>query len=73
MLVAAAPVPGHLQMGLNDKILGYMDNVENILSVTLPLYKSLGVENGFGVDLHEAGHEYNVQQALAFFRVHLGL
>ena len=73
LLVAAAPVPGHLQMGLNDKILGYMDNLENLLTVTMPVYKSLGVPGDFGVDLHEAGHEYRAQQAIPFFRTYLGL
>ena len=71
LLVAAAPLPARLQLGVRDQILGYFDNIDNLLEITRPVYADLGKPQNFGLDIHDAAHVYRVDQALAFFKEHL--
>jgi len=71
LLVAAAPLPGRLQLGVRDNILGYWDNIEQLLKIVRPLYERLALPGTFGLDIHEGKHEYQVQQAVAFFEKYL--
>ena len=71
LLVASAPLPCGLQLGVRDEILGYWDNIENLLEVARPLYAELGAPRNFGLDIHASRHEYLVEQAEAFLKKHL--
>jgi len=71
LLVAAAPLPARLQLGVRDQILGYWDNIEGLLGTVRPLYSGLGAAKNFGLDIHAGKHEYLAGQALAFFKEHL--
>jgi len=71
LLVAAAPLPGRVQIGFRDDILGYWDYSEILISTIGDLYESLGIPEAFGLDLHPGKHEYDVQQGITFFKKHL--
>ena len=71
LLAAAAPLPAGLQLGVRDQILGYFDNIDNLLEMARPVYAGLGKPQNFGLDIHDAAHVYRVDQALAFFKQHL--
>ncbi len=71
LLVAAAPLPGRVQLGLADEIYGYRDNVDLIVTRLGGLYRELGMPEEFGVDYHPGGHIYEVPSAVRFFRKQL--
>ncbi|MFC1537457.1 alpha/beta hydrolase family protein [Gemmatimonadota bacterium] len=68
LLVAAAPLPFKLQLGMRDEIWGYWDNIEDIMLKTGKLYADLGIPEYFGLDIHHREHVYGVEQGVAFFK-----
>jgi dienelactone hydrolase len=71
LLLAAAPLPFGIQLGVRDNIWGYWDNIEQIMLKVKPVYEDLGGENLFRLDIHPQHHVYNVDQSVEFFRENL--
>ena len=71
LLLAAAPLPSGIQLGVRDGIWGYWDNIEQIMLDVKPIYEDLGEANLFRLDIHPDKHVYNVDQSMAFFRENL--
>ncbi|MBW7995833.1 MAG: hypothetical protein FVQ81_04520 [Candidatus Glassbacteria bacterium] len=68
LLIAAAPLPSRLQLGVNDGIWGYWDNIGRIMEQVQPVYESLGAAEHFGLDIHAGKHVYELSQGVQFFR-----
>ncbi|HLA38798.1 MAG TPA: hypothetical protein VJ417_02325 [Candidatus Glassbacteria bacterium] len=71
LMIAAAPLPAKLQLGVKDDIWGYWDNIELILTSVRPVYGALGATNLVGLDIHQDEHVYNVPLSVAFFKKYL--
>ncbi len=71
LLLAAAPLPAGIQLGVRDRIWGYWDNIEQIMLEVKPVYENLGKAKNFRLDIHPEQHVYNVEQSVAFFRENL--
>jgi len=71
LMAAAAPMPAALQLGVQDGIWGYWDNIKQIMLTIKPIYEELGAAESFSLDIHPAKHVYDVGQAIRFFKSHL--